>query len=419
MDKEYNIIEIIVDTLRFDYENLTETPNITKLKNMSTVYDNVYPDALPTIPVRKTLVTGTQYFPYPKNKISCMNYLNIFSNGWCPLEKGIETIPEKYSKKGYKTCLVSDVAHLFSPDMDFNKRYDEFYYIPGEENTEIVEFLNSETTVKNTIKFLSIFNQYYRDNIIHGPNYVKFMKDKPENYFNEQIVDKSIEWIKNNKDNKFFITIDFFNLHQPWTETEYSKSKNTKNVKNYMYPKCYNIDSEYTEDEINHIKDCYVGRLKNLDISIGVLLEALEKYDLMDNTKILFISDHGCFLGDYNLMNKCNEHPFPEVIKNVCYLYEPNKYRVLDDSLYQNFDIINYLCADTPLPDRNYLFSIYRDTLIYIDKKYLFFCNTKFIKCRLFKFIEDNKIEEIFDENIQNNILDILKNEVSKHEEII
>ena len=41
-----------------------------------------------------------------------------------------------------------------------------------------------------------------------------------------------------------------------------------------------------------------------IDYEIGQILDTLREQDLLDNTVIIFASDHGDYLGDHNLIGK-------------------------------------------------------------------------------------------------------------------
>ncbi|MGH9327450.1 MAG: sulfatase-like hydrolase/transferase [Terriglobia bacterium] len=52
----------------------------------------------------------------------------------------------------------------------------------------------------------------------------------------------------------------------------------------------------------------YYGDIKRIDDSVGALLETLEKQDILDNTVVLFISDHGCHFRTRNQEYKRSPH---------------------------------------------------------------------------------------------------------------
>ena len=44
--------------------------------------------------------------------------------------------------------------------------------------------------------------------------------------------------------------------------------------------------------------------IKLIDDQVGLLLDALKRRDMLDNTVIIFTSDHGEMLGDHDLFQK-------------------------------------------------------------------------------------------------------------------
>ena len=58
------------------------------------------------------------------------------------------------------------------------------------------------------------------------------------------------------------------------------------------------------QDEIRRSRQGYYGSVSFVDEQIGRILEVLDKRKLLDETLILFISDHGDMLGDQNLWRK-------------------------------------------------------------------------------------------------------------------
>ena len=58
------------------------------------------------------------------------------------------------------------------------------------------------------------------------------------------------------------------------------------------------------EKDIKKARAAYYGCITHIDHQIGRFLQALHDHDALDNTVILFTSDHGDLLGDHNLYRK-------------------------------------------------------------------------------------------------------------------
>ena len=66
----------------------------------------------------------------------------------------------------------------------------------------------------------------------------------------------------------------------------------------------------------------YMGLVKQLDDQIGVLLEYMEKSGRLEDTMIVFTSDHGDYLGDHWLGEKDNFHD--EAVRVPLIIYDPS-----------------------------------------------------------------------------------------------
>ena len=65
-----------------------------------------------------------------------------------------------------------------------------------------------------------------------------------------------------------------------------------------------NRQKEFTAEELAQIRRQYCALIKLIDDQVGELLYALRKRDMLDNTVIIFTSDHGEMLGDHGLFQK-------------------------------------------------------------------------------------------------------------------
>ncbi|SVD87666.1 uncharacterized protein METZ01_LOCUS440520, partial [marine metagenome] len=64
--------------------------------------------------------------------------------------------------------------------------------------------------------------------------------------------------------------------------------------------------SEFTEDNKKKIRAHYAGLVKQIDYEVGEIISILREKQLLDNTIIVFATDHGDYLGDHNLIGKAS-----------------------------------------------------------------------------------------------------------------
>lgn len=228
-DKEdLNVIIITVDTLRADhvgiygYEKI-ETPNMDALGRNGVLFSQAFCHVPLTLPSHCSLFTGT--LPL---------FHGVRDNGYRLPAFNI-TLAQTLKDKGYQTAAFVGAFPLdsrFGLDNGFDV-YDDLY------------------GSKNIVRDLS------------------FIERKAE-----EVNNRAIEWIVQNKAKKFFAWVHYFDPHAPYEPpSPYSRT--------------------YAGRE-------YDGEIAYTDAVIGELIKKLEHLKLIDQTLIILTSDHGEGLGDHN-----------------------------------------------------------------------------------------------------------------------
>ncbi|NJN83522.1 MAG: sulfatase-like hydrolase/transferase [Caldilineaceae bacterium] len=62
--------------------------------------------------------------------------------------------------------------------------------------------------------------------------------------------------------------------------------------------------TEFTDAHKQKIRAHYAASVQQIDYEIGQILDTLEEQGVLENTIIIFASDHGDYLGDHNLIGK-------------------------------------------------------------------------------------------------------------------
>ncbi|MDQ8198251.1 sulfatase-like hydrolase/transferase [Pelagicoccus enzymogenes] len=102
----------------------------------------------------------------------------------------------------------------------------------------------------------------------------------------------------------------------------------------------YNVQlSDKSPEELLRMRRHYYGRITAIDEQVGHILDALERKGLLENTIILFTSDHGDNLGDHQMIYKWL---MTEQVTNVPLIVRlPNRARAgkVDNKLFSQIDI--------------------------------------------------------------------------------
>lgn len=180
---------------------------------------------------------------------------------------------------------------------------------------------------------------------IDGDNYYSFYVGKLETddsgkYYNSDWanVDGAVDFIDSyDEDKPFCMYLPLSYPHPPYGVEEpfYSSIDRTKidspipippNTKNQ--PMLLDGIREnqhlqnWTDERFIELKATYYGMCSRIDYQFGMLVNALKKAGIYENTAIFFFSDHGDFTGDYHLVEK-TQNTFQDCLSNVPFLIKP------------------------------------------------------------------------------------------------
>ena len=285
-----------------------------RFAKQGTLFSHAYPESLPTIPARRTLFTGRRCFPFSDWKFDPEWQVP----GWIPIPRGQKTLAQVLQTHGYTTALVSDVFHVFRPEMNFHLGFDEFHWIRGQECDRFhsgatdspvdIEAYMTRKMKKGTRRMREL-EMYLRN--VAG-------RRREEDFFPAQVFRQAAAWLEQNyRADGFFLCVDCFDPHEPWDPPQYYRD---------MYNPGYRgvevlIDeyvADYTEvvddEELNHMRALYAGEVTMVDHWLGYFLEKVRLLDLDRNTLVAVMSDHGHPLGENRYLGKHEAAMHPNLI---------------------------------------------------------------------------------------------------------
>lgn len=150
----------------------------------------------------------------------------------------------------------------------------------------------------------------------------------------------AVNWLRKNKQSKFFLFLQGFDMHCPYGPNEnFSKLYQSNHNPNIPFEEdCFmnreplkavhkkgidyyplssffafklNNQKDYlfTNDDLEYLKSRYDAELTKSDFYINQLLQQIASLDLIKNTVIVFMSEHGDNLGENNFFMKSNNYP--------------------------------------------------------------------------------------------------------------
>ena len=247
--KDYNLLFIILDTLRADrlgcYGYLRNTsPQIDKLAAKSILFENTFVHLPFTLPSHASIFTGL----YPQNTTMIYNY------GYLP--DTMTTLAELLKKNGYETGAVVSTAVL-KKDKNLDQGFDDYFhnFNPEEEKAS-----------------LEIWE-------VQGP------ADEANRY--------AFKWLEENRNRKFFFWTHYYDIHAPYVEHEGFKDRFDPEAEDFTY----DIKNKWETPPRVGWKYLnltnYDRQVAFTDYHLGKLIEKLEGLGLLDKTVIVITSDHG------------------------------------------------------------------------------------------------------------------------------
>ena len=317
--KKPNILHLFTDQQRFDTIHalgnpIIRTPNLDRLCREGTVFTNAFTPSPVCISARCSMTHGQ----YPQNT-------GCYANAPRP-DDGHETFMQALTRSGYRTAGIGK-CH-FEPGLydlhGFEQRLVQEEFVPDETKDDYRIFLKERGYTDSKA---AGGEMYY----VPRPSHLK-----EDEHLSHWTADRSIEFIQNNTedDSSWYLFSSFIDPHPPFTPpAPWHKLYNPLLMPLPKVPQ----DSEAHQTWINifqnrykcrdqgvdqYLQRCmkayYYASISFIDYQIGRILDALEETGQLDNTLIVFTSDHGEYLGDYNCYGKRSMHDVSARIPMIC-----------------------------------------------------------------------------------------------------
>ena len=319
--EDMNIIFLSADSFRNDmldslklFERLNEFGSIQRIENMYTAIPRTFPSWASTF-------TGL----YP----SAHSVYNMFPQKVHRSDLKESSYVNALSKLGYHTEVISDFAGDIFPRMDLGfKKVNTPYF-------------NFNTIIKQRILEVQVFLIPYLFNDLGYKLYpyllgfAKFPNAK-------RLTNETIKSIREN-DKPFFITTFYSDLHFPYS-ARYPHYKSENNYSGpYRYMKNQTLDGKkVTENDKKQIQNLIWGAAESVKEEINKLLDFLIESEKINNTVIVFSSDHGENVYEFKDIMGHGDHLYDEnTIKIPFLIFNPKSLkREIKSELSSNIDIM-------------------------------------------------------------------------------
>lgn len=289
--KDCNVILISIDTLRKDslgiygYDKPT-SPNIDSFAKDARVYDNMYSTSPWTLPAHASMFTSL----YPKEA-----KMQTIAD---KLDKNLLTIADVLKENGYYT-IGWDGNTFVSERWGFTDGFDDYFTVS------------------------SMAKGHHDANLIFP---------------------QAVEWIKNNKEKKFFMFLHSFQVHDPYCPpAEFDKFKGdykgeTKCIDISHISKKNRKEISLSDDELSRFRSLYDGEILYTDKYLGELFKMLTQTEFR-NTIVIITSDHGEEFGERGLWGSHGNTLYNELVSVPLIISAPNLSQGRDENVFSMIDI--------------------------------------------------------------------------------
>ncbi len=307
----------MTDQLRWDAMGCSggwvRTPNLDRIAAEGLRFSNCVTNAPVCIPARVSLATGL----YPHNT-------GIWSNLHYDMPPDTATWMQAIRNAGYRTSLFGK-THLHHHLGDLREREHLLHSYGLDDVDEIggprasASVLSHMTEKWQQAGLWHSYQEDYRERFATKPHMVRPSALPLEQYADVYVGQQAKKYLNSyDRSEPWFCWVSFGGPHEPWDTPEpyasiYSTSAMPKPVpkteegsdrpRGILDDRMENARDLSTED-IAAMRANYAGNVSLIDDQIGDLLRVIEERGELENTVIVFSSDHGELNGDHGLIYK-------------------------------------------------------------------------------------------------------------------
>lgn len=285
-----------------------QTPNLDWLADQGVLFRNSMSPAPVCSPARASFYTGKM--PSQHGVHDFLRDDRAYDAGWL---KGETLLSERVKASGYRTALLGK-WHATTDGRPPQPGFDRW--------------------VSYNALEVGWENQYMHSGKVH------FSSDgEPLAHTGVQarfLTEEAIRFIDEPSSKPFFISLNLVEPHAPFAGLPERLVSNYRGLASKVAP--YGDTSDLadrgkattTPDDHDEKLAQYLAAVSLIDEQIGRLLDALQGRDLLDNTIVVYTSDHGLLVGQYGLYGKTNatnpQNFYEETIRIPLIVYGPAQY---------------------------------------------------------------------------------------------
>ncbi len=279
-----------------------ELPAFERLAAHTVTFDNCYGGSMPCMPARRELHTGRS---------------NFLHRSWGPLEPFDDSVPEILRTNGVYSHLVTDHQHYWEDGgATYHNRYSTFETFRGQQGDKWKGHV-ADPVIPETVNWRR--DRSWRQDWINR-GYMANVKDHPQ----FKTIEAGVEFIAtNHAEDQWFLQIETFDPHEPFFSYDEHKSRRPHHYDgdHFDWPDYRRV----VEDQatVNHAREEYRALLTFCDDSLGRVLDAMDEFNMWDDTLLMVCTDHGLMVGERGWWGKNVQPWYDETIHTPLFVWDP------------------------------------------------------------------------------------------------
>lgn len=283
-------------------------PNFQRLAENTCTFDTSYVCSMPCMPARRDFHTGRP---------------NFLHREWGPLEPFDDSVPQILKEAGVYSHLVTDHFHYFEDGgANYHNRYSSWEFFRGQEG----DYWNPQ--IENEPIPGKKWGRQAAEQDVIAQRDAKNRKriQKLAQFPQARTIQSGLDFLQLNKDeDHWFLQIETFDPHEPFYAHEsfreiYQDQRMGEEVL-FDWPIYRGV--EEPPEAVRHLRAEYAATLSMCDYHLGRILDAMDHYQLWEDTMLIVWTDHGFLLGEHDSWAK-NWCPFYEEVSHTpFFLWDP------------------------------------------------------------------------------------------------
>src|SRR5919106_4794042 len=330
-----NVLLIVVDSLRTDfvgiYGSRVRTPNIDAIAADGIRFTRAYPEAMPTVPARNSILSGRRVFPFRgwRDREGL-----IGQPGWSPLRDVPQVFPALLRRAGWWTACVTDNPFLgyAPPYAPLRASFHRFVKTGGQ--------LGGNRPVSSVPPHIL---RHWLHPSIRGAKrervglYMANSRywDDEKRSFAARVFTNAVTVLEEAaRRPPFALMVDAYEPHEPWTPPpRYLRMYGDPDWRGPepAMPHYSRTASWLSPAErgpvLRRLRALYAAEVTMTDRWLGVMLDKLHDLGLEDDTVVVLVSDHGILLGEHGWTGKISTALHPALVRVPLIVVDPRRGR--------------------------------------------------------------------------------------------